>query len=113
MSSCVHVRGTLQLCAASQNDIGYVMEWSWHYLLGEPWRDPEPEPTKLCPSNPDACRHHISHAGGDVANIVIVAVVFIVFVGVGIAAGGLMVIHAFNEHKWVPQRTRSSNVHSA
>ncbi len=42
-----------------QNDVGYSMEWSWHFVMGEPWKDEEPDPKRLCPASPDTCKHGI------------------------------------------------------
>jgi len=42
-----------------ENDVGYSMEWSWHFVMGEPWKDEEPDPKRLCPASPDTCKHGI------------------------------------------------------
>lgn len=34
---------------------GRFLEWTWHFIFGNPWRSYMPDPAVLCPGNPPAC----------------------------------------------------------
>jgi len=36
------------------------MEWSWHVIFGQPWRDTEPDEVRLCGEAGGACFHRLS-----------------------------------------------------